>query len=65
MSGSKNIDLFFLQSMIDKNEPGVKINSYEVSDDVKLYQIIKYVCINMLGLIELRYFTDSVGIETR
>lgn len=31
MSGSKIIDLPFLQSMIDKTEPGVRIVSYEVS----------------------------------
>lgn len=40
MAGAKNIDLVFLQSMIDNTEPGVKINSYEVSDDVKLQYII-------------------------
>lgn len=31
MVGSKSIDLPFLQSMIDKTELGVKINSFEVS----------------------------------
>lgn len=31
MAGSKTVDLPFLQSVIDKNEPGVKLTSYEVS----------------------------------